>query len=65
VRTPDGKVDVRSLGGSGAHKDAVPTHDGATVKWKVPAPGGLVIVQATEPTSPATGQLWYDTDATC
>lgn len=26
---------------------------------------GLAIVDPDEPTSPATGQLWYDDDATC
>ena len=45
--------------------DTVFTSDGMVARWQEPAPSGIVHVSTTAPASPATGQLWYDTDATC
>lgn len=60
----DGKLEPRMLSGKGAT-------DGHGLVYRIgrgwgpEAVGAAVIVDDDEPSSPATGQLWYDTDDTC
>jgi hypothetical protein len=55
---------LRALLGHKAAKGKVLSHDGARPVW-VDSVSGLAIVAASAPSSPATGQLWYDTVSTC
>lgn len=58
----DGRYPLNMLGGGGAAVGDTLVWDG--IRW-VPGASGLAIVDTAEPASPATGQLWYDTDDTC
>jgi hypothetical protein len=59
----DGKYPADMISGSGAAPGDTLVWDGT--RWVPGAAAPPVVVDPTEPASPATGQLWYDTDATC
>lgn len=61
----DGRLALKHISGSGAAPEWVLTWiPGVGAQWRAAA-SGLAIVDDAEPSSPAIGQLWYDTDDTC
>lgn len=65
MRDAAGKVHPAMISGAGAKKGYTLTHDGVRWKAALPTGGVKVSVQTTAPASPAVGDFWYDTDATC
>ena len=59
----DQRLPLNRISGSGAAVGDVLVWDGA--RWLPGEAGASVTVSTTAPSSPATGDLWYDTDDTC
>ena len=59
----DGRIEPDKVAVKGAPGGKVLTSDGYRATWD-DAPAG-VYISASAPSSPAVGQLWYDTDDVC